>query len=191
MTRLTGRELIMIALIAALSIAVKPYIRAPFGWVQTVLHLPVGVFIGGLYMFWPVLAGRLMPRFGAVFLTCLLQGVLAVLVGFTGLLGPAAFLSYLAPGVAIEALYLATRRGWAGRWAWAETALAGALGNAAGAATNAFLFFALTGAAFTLAVTTSLLTGALGGWLAYLVGQRLARSSAIGGASRRDAKGEA
>lgn len=181
MTRLTGRDLIIIALIAALSIAVKPYIRAPFGWVQTVFHLPVGVFIGGLYMFWPVLGGRLVPRFGAVFITCLLQGVLAVLVGFTGLLGPAAFLSYLAPGIVIEALYLASRRVWGGRWPWLETSLAGALGNAAGAATNAYLFFALTGSVFTLAVGSAMLTGALGGWLAYLVGGRLARIQALGG----------
>jgi len=144
----------------------------PFAFIQTALGMPVGAFIGGIYMFWPVLVGRLVPRPGAVFLTCILQGVVAVLTGFTGLLGPMAFFSYLAPGVVIEILFLATRRRQPGGQVL-ESMLAGAFGNAAGAAVNALLFFALKGAAFSLAIGSALLSGAFGGWLAFVVGGRV------------------
>lgn len=175
MKRFAWRDLVFISLIAAISIITKPYVRMPFSWIQTTLGLPVGAFIGGIYMFWPVMVGAIIRRPGAVFLTCLLQGVVAVLTGFTGLLGQMAFFSYLAPGVVIEALYLVTRRLWP-RGNVVEPVLAGALGNAAGAATNALLFFALKGTPFTLAVAASLISGAVGGWLAHLVGHRLGRS---------------
>lgn len=175
MKRTLWSDLVVIALIAAVSMVAKPHLRAPFAFVQTTLGLPVGVFIGGLYMFWPILAGRLVPRRGVVFLTCLLQGLLALATGMTGLLGPMAFFAYLAPGVVIEVLYLFPGSGRpAHGWLWA--AAAGGLGNAAGAATNALLFFALKGTAFTVALLASLATGAVGGWLADLVGGRVARA---------------
>ncbi len=170
------RDLILIALIAAISIVTKPLIRAPFAWVQTSLGIPVGTFIGGLYMFWPVLVGLLVPRVGAVSLTCLLQGLVALLTGFTGLLGPAAFFSYLPPALFIEPLIYVQRRVRlpGGQWGLLVVlALAGALGNAAGAATNAILFFALKGKALTLALGASFLTGALGGWLALVLGRQI------------------
>ena len=185
-------DLIVVALIAAVSMAVKPYLRAPFAFVQTTLGMPVGVFIGGLYMFWPLLAGYMVPRRGVVLFTCLLQGLLAVVAGFVGLLGPMAFFSYRAPGVVIEALHLLpgspVARARANSAEGPESGsggpgpvpalywsvVGGALGNAAGATTNALLFFALRGAVFTLALTSSLLTGAAGGWLAAVVGRRVA-----------------
>lgn len=206
-------DFVVIALIAAVSMVVKPYLRAPFAFVQTSLGLPVGVFLGGIYMFWPVLAGYLVPRRGAVALTCLLQGLLALLLGLTGTLGPMAFFSYLAPGIVIEALFLlpgspvtrgisALARGTAdlargpaspagagpapgNRPAVGSLPVVGslvlaiaasALGNVAGAATNALLFFALRGTAFTVAMTASFLTGGAGGWLAHLVGWRVAEA---------------
>ncbi len=214
-------DLVMIALIAAVSIVAKPYLRAPFAFVQTTFGMPVGAFIGGIYMFWPLLAGYMVPRRGVVLLTCVLQGLLAIVTGFLGLLGPPAFLSYIAPGLVIEALFLipgaglgvAPRAGWHGAEPAAQVAagtaasaavvavagtasaeaarparrlvapgfiallwaiVAGALGNTAGAAVNALLYFSLKGQAFTVAVVASLLTGGLGGWLAAVVGRRLA-----------------
>jgi len=170
-------DLVVIALIAAVSIVLKPYLRAPFAFVQTTLGMPVGVFIGGIYMFWPLLAGFVVPRRGVVLLTCLLQGLLAVATGFVGLLGPLAVLSYIAPGLVIEALFLLPRSPARGLlWSMAG----GALGNVAGAATNALLFFSLRGTVFSLALVASLLTGAAGGWLAVVVGRRVA------GAYRRE-----
>jgi len=91
-------------------------------------------------------------------------------------------LSYIAPGLVIEALFLipgaglrvAPRSGERGFAALAWAVAAGALGNMGGAATNALLFFSLRGDAFTVAVVASLLTGALGGWLAAVVGRRVA-----------------
>ena len=59
-------------------------------------------------------------------------------------------------------------------WIGSAGVAAGALGNMGGTATNALLFFSLRGDAFTVAVVASLLTGALGGWLAAVVGRRVA-----------------
>lgn len=172
------RELLVMSLVAALSIFTKPYVRLPFAFVQTTLGMPVGVFVGGLYMFWPILMGRLIPKPGSVLITCVLQSVLALVTGFTGLLGPAAVVSYWTPGLVIEALYLIQRRAWptAARSSFVLMA-AGALGNLAGALTNALLFFALRRQAAAVAAVASLLSGAGGGYLAALAGSRLVHST--------------
>jgi hypothetical protein len=173
--RIVWYELVFIALIAALSIVLKPYLRTPFAFVQTTLGIPVGVVAGGLYMFWPLLATLAVPRRGAPFLTCLLQGLVALATGFTGLLGPMAFFSYLASGLVIEGLYLLPE--WKSSiGGLARAVVAGGLGNVAGAATNAYLFFALKGTAFSVALIASFLTGAIGGWLAYTIGRRVGRA---------------
>lgn len=181
--KLNSRDMALLAIIAALSIVLKPYLRIPFGFIQTTLGIPVGAIIGGLYMFWPVLAGRFVPKAGSVFLVCLLQGLLAIITGFTGLLGHMAFLSYLAPGIAIEALYFILDKTQGGRQKAGAGAgpraslialiLAGGIGNVAGAATNALLFFVIRGSVFTFALISSFLSGAAGGWLAYLVAERI------------------
>ncbi|NPV70398.1 MAG: hypothetical protein HPY55_07110 [Firmicutes bacterium] len=174
-TRFRWNELLAVSFTASMSILTKPYVRAPFAFVQNALGMPVGVFIGGIYMFWPLLAGVAIRRPGAVMLTCLMQGLVALVTGFTGLLGPAAFFSYLSSGIVIEGLFFAARRVRPdGADRILALVLAGALGNVAGAVTNACLFFALRGAVFTVAVASSLISGAGGGWLAYVVGQRVA-----------------
>ncbi|MGE5485997.1 MAG: ECF transporter S component [Ignavibacteriales bacterium] len=170
--RFTWQDLTLISLIAAMSIVTKPYVRAPFAFVQNAFGIPVGSFIGGVYMFWPVLVGKVIPKPGAVLLTCLLQGFLALATGFTGLLGPAAFFSYLPPGLVIEAPFWLIRR--VEVTPAAELVLlimAGALGNAAGAVSNALLFFALSGKVVAVTLVSSLVTGGGGGWLAFAVGR--------------------
>lgn len=180
------RDTTLLAIIAALSIVLKPYLRIPFGFIQTTLGIPVGAIIGGLYMFWPVLAGRFVPKAGAVFLVCLLQGFLAIITGFTGLLGNMAFFSYLTPGIVIEALYFILDKTYrtpqmethqvvrvGARTSLFALTLAGGIGNVAGAATNALLFFVIRGSAFSFTLVSSFVTGAMGGWLAYLVAERV------------------
>jgi ABC-type thiamin/hydroxymethylpyrimidine transport system permease subunit len=172
--RFSARDMALLSIIAAASIVSKPYVRIPFGFIQTAFGIPVGAVIGGVYMFWPVIAGRLVPKPGAVFVTCFLQGVLAVITGFTGLLGNMAFFSYLAPGIVIEVLYYVLDKACRGqRSSLYALTLAGALGNVSGAATNAFLFFAIQGSVFTFALLSALLSGAAGGWLAFVVAERL------------------
>ncbi len=137
--------------------------------------MPVGVFTGGLYMFWPILAGSIVRRPGSTLATCLIQAVLALVTGFTGLLGPAACISYVTPGVVMEVLFHVARRIRPdGVDRVVTLMLAGMLGNLAGSMTNAYLFFALRGHALTVAITSSLVSGAGGGWLACVVGKRLA-----------------
>lgn len=169
-----ARDLTVLALIAALSIATKPYTHSVFAIVTQPFGIPVGVAAGGLYMFWVVLAGYVVNRTGAVFLLCLLQGLLAIALGFTGPLGALVIVSYVLPGLAIEALYLALGLVWADcRTIAVGSALAGALGNIVGALANAVLMFRLKGGILVVISPPSALSGAIGGFLAFAAGRYL------------------
>ncbi len=103
------REAIIVAIVAALSIVSKPYVRLVFAPLAGSLHVPAGVFAGCVYMIWLVLVDRLVPRTGAVLRLAALQGVLALAMGMTSQAGPLIMLAYLGPGAAVELLRLCVR----------------------------------------------------------------------------------
>lgn len=166
----------MLALIAVLSIATKPYTHSIFAMITQPFGIPVGVVAGGFYMFWVVLAGYVVNRPGAVFLLCLLQGVLAVALGFTGPLGALVVVSYVVPGLAIEVLYFGLGLVWPDcRTTGTCSTLAGGLGNIVGALANAILMFRLRGGILVVISPPAALSGAVGGFLAFVVGRYLIR----------------
>lgn len=178
-TRLSLQELVLLAVIAAISMVVKPYVHAAFRPLVAGLNVPVGMVAGGLYMMWLVMAGHLVNKAGAVVLVALLQGILAVILGMGGKLGPFVVISYLMPGLAMELLYgvlavfwrLCRCRPWA--------AIAGAaLANGVGTACNSLLLLGLPWPAVAATLLPATLSGAAGGFLGHVLSRRLARALA-------------
>lgn len=96
-------------MMAALGIAVKPVV-APLAQIITgPLFIPGGVVAGGVYMLWLVLGyGLTGHKPGTAFLIGLIQGLIVLLQPFANH-GAFSLVSYAAPGLAVELVYLALK----------------------------------------------------------------------------------
>ncbi|MFY9196439.1 MAG: ECF transporter S component [Bacillota bacterium] len=189
--RWTIRELAFLALIAVLSMVTKPYVKGVVNVITQPLGIPGGVAAGTIYMFWVVLAGYMVGRPGSVFFFSLLQGILALMMGFTGPLGALIIVSYALPGIAVEVLYLSLGLVWGDcRQASIPCILAGAVANISGAVANAILMFSMGGSLVLVLSPIAAVTGGLGGFLAFVAGTYLVRALGIDTLSQNEATSE-
>lgn len=176
LARLTLRELILLAGIAAISMVLKPYVHSAFRPLVAGLNVPVGMVAGGIYMMWLVMAGHLVNKAGAVALVAFLQGILAVMLGMTGRVGPLIIVSYLMPGLALDLLYSCLAVFWRLCRCRPTAAITGAaLANAMGTACNSVLLLGLPWPAVLAALLPASVSGGIGGLLGHALSRRLAR----------------
>lgn len=105
------KDLIFIALMAAIGIAVKPLVKTITHLISTPLGIPGGTIGGGFYMMWLCLAVALVPRFGTATITGLVQGIVVLITGWYGSHGAASIITYAVPGLAVDLIaYLYNRK---------------------------------------------------------------------------------
>ena len=78
------RDLVLIAAMAALGVAIKPVVVPLAHLVSTPLMIPGGALAGGLYMMWIVMAFGLTGKRGAATLAGLVQAILVMISGVNG-----------------------------------------------------------------------------------------------------------
>ncbi len=105
MQKLTLRDLILIALFAAIGIAAKPVVSPVANLLTDPLRITGGSAAGGIYMAVLVLARLLVPKRGSAALTGLLEGFLALFSGVTSFQGLLAIAIYTLPGIAVEIVF--------------------------------------------------------------------------------------
>jgi hypothetical protein len=167
--RFSTRDLILIALLAAIGLAIKPLVKTLIHFVSTPLGIPGGTLAGGFYMMWLTLAIAIVRRFGAAFLTGLIQGLAVLITGWFGSHGAISILTYAFPGLVIDLLALLYRR---------YDKLDGQvvyclLANLTGTWLVGLIIMRLPKAPFALALLLSVISGIIGGLLSYTIYQDL------------------
>lgn len=164
----TTLDLVIITMSAALGIAIKPIV-APLAQIITgPLFIPGGVVAGGFYMLWLVLGyGLTGNKPGTALLIGLIQGFIVILQPFANH-GAFSLLSYSAPGIAVELVYLLLR----GPVSPARAFVGGIAANLTGSflvvtVVMKVAVWRLPLAPFALTVLAAALAGGLGGVLAY------------------------
>lgn len=183
--RFSTRDLVLIAILAALGIAIKPVV-VPLAHVVTApLFIPGGALAGGLYMMWLVVGMGIVGKRGTATLIALVQALLVMFTGVVGSHGAMSLVSYTAPGVVMDLGLLVIGHS---ACCLACCTIAGVLANVTGTLTVSVIFFRLPPIPLALAVATAALSGAIGGVLAaqvagrlrrYRIGVRSERSSAV------------
>jgi hypothetical protein len=165
--RFTIYDLIIIAVMAALGIALKPIIVAAVHIVSTPLMLPGGSLAGGLYMMWLVLAFAITRKAGTGTLVGLVQAIMIMLLPIPGSHGAMSLISYTAPGIALDALMLLmlglARRDFDRLAAF----LGGLVTNLAGTLMTNVIFMKLPAIPLAVALCAASLSGGLGGLIAW------------------------
>jgi len=171
------QDLVVITMMAALGLAIKPIVTPLSQIITGPLYIPGGVVAGAFYMLWIVLAyGLTGNKPGSALLVGLVQGIIVILLPFANH-GAFSIVSYAAPGLAVELVYLILRPG-------PTTPARAFAGGAAANITGSFLVMVvimriavwrLPLVPFLLPVVTAILTGGLGGLVAYGLQRKLAR----------------
>ena len=157
-------ELVLMAVMAALGIAVKPIVVPLAHIVCGSLMIPGGALAGGLYMMWLVIGYGMVKKPGAGFLIGLIQACLVIFSGVIGSHGAVSLITYAAPGLAIELVMLLIGHRCC---CCGCCAIAGLAANVAGTACVNMVFFRSPGIYLVLVLSVAALSGLMGGILAW------------------------
>lgn len=157
-------ELVLIAAVAAMGIAVKPIVTPLVHLITGPLFIPGGSVGGGIYMMFIVMAVLLIPKGGVATFACIIQAIMAISTGVIGGHGFMSLFTYILPGIVMDMIRFTTRKTQMGSF---EAFLIGGFGNLAGTFAANLVFFRLPIIPLALSLSAGLLSGGLGGILAY------------------------
>ena len=165
-------DLVVIAMMAALGVAVKPIAVSLIHIITGPLFIPGGALAGGLYMLWIVLGAAIVNKRGTATVIGLVQSIIVIAAGVYGSHGIVSLLTYTLPGLAVDVLLLIIRREPNEKMAM----FTGCIGaNLCGVILSNLVFFRLPLAPLLLSVSAAALSGALGGLLAWYIVSRFSK----------------
>ena len=164
--KFTVRDLVLIAAMSALGIAIKPVVVPLAHLVSTPLMIPGGALAGGLYMMWIVVAFGLTGKHGTATLVGVVQAILVMISGVSGSHGAMSLVSYTVPGLLVDAVFLVLRREIE---SMPLALLAGLLANLAGTVCVNVVFFSLPAIPLLLSLCVAAFSGGVGGVVSWLL----------------------
>ena len=163
-------QLMTIALMAALGIAVKSVIVPLVHIVTGPLYIPGGVVAGGIYMMFLILSVSLTGIRGAAGLCGLCQGIMVLVIGVAGSHGALSILTYTLTGAAVDLLLLLMRH----KGCCAVCCFFGGMtANLTGTLIVNSAFFNMPFVPLVLSLAAGALSGGLGGILAWTITKQL------------------
>jgi len=172
-------QLIIIALMAAAGVATKPIVTALAHLVTGPLFIPGGAFAGGFYMLFIILGGGIVGKRGATTLIAFIQALLVLVTGIYGSHGAASLLTYTAPGLLVDLLWIIIRR-------YGDNLiscfLGGIVANLCGTFFVNLVFFRLPLIPLLLSLALAVFSGGIGGVIAHNIRKLLLKHKIITGA---------
>ena len=161
----TTRDLIIIAGLAGIGLAIKPLVSPLSKMITSPLMIPGGSFTGGLYMLWMVLAVLIVDKFGTGIVYGLLQALVIMVIGIRGNQGLLSLVSYTFPGLLVDLVYLAIPHP---ERIWGQMLLC-AFANMAGALIVAIFVFHHPLPFILIIEGMSMVSGIIGGWISWTI----------------------
>ena len=162
--RFTVFDLIIIALVAALGIAIKPVIVPLIHMITGPLFIPGGAIAGGFYMMWIVVGAGITGKRGTATLIALVQAIMVIAIGVFGTHGIMSLVTYLIPGLAVDLFLIISRQNCRNI---VSCFFAGMIANIAGTVMTNLIFFKLPWIPLLLTIAAGALSGGMGGLLAH------------------------
>jgi ABC-type thiamin/hydroxymethylpyrimidine transport system permease subunit len=161
-------DLVTMALFASLGMATKNIIYPLAATITGPLYVPAGTVAGGIFMMWPLIAFGLVRKIGAATTVALIQAFISLLLPF-GNFGFLSFFIYLAPGLAIDCVFLVSNH----KACCAACCLcAAAVANAVGTFLVGVLILALPEIVLLFTILIAAISGGIGGLIANMLLQK-------------------
>ncbi|MCB5250966.1 MAG: ECF transporter S component [Candidatus Cloacimonetes bacterium] len=162
MEKFNLNELLIIAILGAIGLAIKPIVTPLVHFISSPLMIPGGSIAGGIYMSWLVLAKLLVPKRGSALLVGLTQALVVLFLGFFGNHGVFSIISYGLPGLIIELVALIyNKRNIAASVIYSIAA------NLTGALMIAMVIFRMPIIPLTISLSAATVSAVLGAFLAW------------------------
>lgn len=165
-------DLVIIGMMAALGIAVKPIIVPLVHLITGPLFIPGGALAGGFYMMWIVLGAAIVNKRGAATLIGVVQAIIVIATGVYGTHGMVSLITYSLPGLTVDVILWITRLEPKAKIAMF---IGGISANICGVILTNLVFFRLPLVPLLFSMSAGALSGALGGLLAWLVASRFSK----------------
>jgi len=175
-------ELILLALIAAAGIAVKPVVVAVSHLITGPLFIPGGALAGGFYMLFVVLGGALVGKRGSATLVCVIQGIVVLVSGIYGSHGAASLITYIVPGLLVDLVWLICRMNGTSLIA---CFIGGITANVSGSVLVNLIFFRLPLIPLLFTTALAALSGGLGGIITWQIVKHFKKLNAFSNLSKR------
>lgn len=163
-------DLIIIAMMSALGIAIKPIV-APLSHILIgPLLIPPGAVTGGLYMMWLVMGFGITGKRGTMTLIGLVQAIMVIAIGMVGSQGLMSIVTYTMPGIAADlGLLIIGQRVCCMPAAF----LAGMLANITGTVMVNLVYYRFPLIPLLFSLSAAALSGGLGGIIAFKIVQQI------------------
>lgn len=173
--RFSTKDLIIIAVLAAIGLSIKPIVSPLSKMISTPLMLPGGSFAGGFYMMWLVLALALTGKPGSATIFGVIQAIVVLIQGSFGNHGALSLLTYTIPGIVVDLVGMAFARK---DRLFPHLSLC-ALANMCGALIMAVVIFHHPPLMICVTLSTALASGIVGGYLSFLIHYELIKVQLI------------
>lgn len=172
--KFTIKEICLMGIMAALGVAAKPVFSPFFNLITDFIRIPGGSCTAGISMLFLVFMSAYTHKFGTAFLMGAVQAVIALGSGVSAVVGMLVFITYTLPGLAIDFVMCSSL--FKKMNTKIRMMLAGASGVLAGAGSTNILYFHLSFVPFLLFYIFGILSGALGGYIAYILQNKLPKN---------------
>lgn len=175
--KFTAFDFVIMALMAAIGVAIKPVVVTLSHIITGPLFLPGGVVAGGIYMGFIVLGAAMVNKPGAATIIALVQALLVTVTGVFGTHGAVSLLTYTIPGLLIDGLWLAM-----GHYGCCLLCcfLGGMVANIGGSFLVNLTFFRLPLVPLLLMIVVSAISGGVGGIVAWNIKKVLVKYHLVG-----------
>ena len=165
LAKFTSRDLLYIAVMSALGLAIKPVVTPLVHLISAPLMIPGGSLAGGLYLLWLVLLICLVRKSGAALLMGIAQALVMVGLGYFGSHGALSLISYTLPALVLELFWLVFHNPNSP----VTHVILCVSANMTGAMVVAWLLMRITLLATLLSLTAAAISGIIGGILSYKI----------------------
>ncbi len=163
-------DIIVIAFMAAIGLATKPIIIPLTHMVTGPLFIPGGAVAGGFYMLWIILSAAIVNKRGAATITAFTQALIVIITGSFGSHGMISIFTYTLPGLMIDIVFLLFNRRFNHIL---DFFAAGIIANLSGIYLSNLFFFKLPLIPLVLSLLCGILSGGMGGLIAYKINERI------------------
>jgi len=165
--RFSAYDLIIVAVMSAIGLAIKPVVTAAVHIVSAPLMIPGGSLAGGFYMLWIVLAFAVTGKYGTATMVGVVQAIIVIISGLPGSHGILSLFSYVAPGLVTDLFLMLMLSALKLEYNRMVSFFACMCANLTGALIVNVIFFRLPLAFLALTLVISAISGGIGGLIAW------------------------